>query len=179
MSRARFIRTGGFDVSLRCHEDHDLGTARYYDGRPVRAGRGRVGHARGPHRAGACVSADDRKDGPMCSWCNAIPRCGVWCPGRRTARGPGIASGGLSPSRLGDHGVRVVGATLPLLDRVGALSSWRRVLRIVFRYWYHRGLAEAVGTRDALGRLLDGAGDVMSVSRRRCRSRRRAEVGAP
>jgi hypothetical protein len=59
---------------------------------------------------------------------------------------------------LGDFGARALTGTLPLLDRVGATSSWLRVLYAIFGYWYERGLADTVGTEDALTALLEGAG---------------------
>jgi hypothetical protein len=57
---------------------------------------------------------------------------------------------------VGDFGARAWTATLPLLDGIGATSTWLRVLYAVFGYWYERGLADAVGTRDALAALLEG-----------------------
>ena len=58
---------------------------------------------------------------------------------------------------LGDIGASVLASTLPALDRIGATMAWLRVLYAVFGYWYERGLADALGDRDALRRLLRDA----------------------
>ena len=162
MARALFIELGGFDVSLRCHEDYELGYRLIErDAEFVFAKDAWGTHADVTRLVGSChrKREEGRADVQLAQRHRHLrPMLPMARP--RTVRQR--LSRGLAfwlPA-VGDLGARAMTATLPVLDRIGATSTWLRVLYAVFGYWYERGVAETVGTTGALATLLGGAADV-------------------
>jgi GT2 family glycosyltransferase len=159
LSRARFIKSGGFDVSLRCHEDYELGYRLIVAGaRFAFCDRARGTHADVTRLDRACERKrqEGRADVQMAQRHpyvrSSLPMSRPRTLNQRLSRGLAFHL-----PAVGDLGARVLTAALPLLDRTGASMTWLRVLYAIFGYWYERGLADAVGTRAALVALLEGA----------------------
>ena len=161
MSRTRFLEVGGFDVALRCHEDHDLGFRLIAAGAQfVFAEDARGTHADAPSLARACERKrqEGRADVQLAQRFpdlrTVLPLAGPLTLTQRMSRGLAFTF-----PALGNGSVRTLIATLPLLNRIGATSSWLRALDMVLAYWYDRGLADAAGTRETLSGLLHGASE--------------------
>jgi GT2 family glycosyltransferase len=167
LARTTFLEIGGFDASLRCHEDYELGYRLIVAGAQfVFAEDARGTHADMTRLPRACERKRDegRADVQMVQrhpqLRSVLPLCRARTWRQQLSRGLAFHL----PS-AGDAGARALAATLPMLAAIGATSSWLRVLYAVFGYWYERGLADAVGTKAALrelvapptGNPLDGA----------------------
>jgi GT2 family glycosyltransferase len=160
MSRTKFLELGGFDVSLRCHEDYELGYRLLASGAQFAFAEAACGtHADVTRLARACERKrqEGRADVQLAQ---RHPQLRSVLPLSRPRTFRQRLSRGLAfhlPS-VGDLGARAISATLPLFDQVGATATWLRVLYALFGYWYERGLADTVGTEVALAALLEGAG---------------------
>ena len=161
MTRTRFQEVGGFDLSLRCHEDRELGFRLIAAGAQfVFAEDARGTHVNAPSLARACERkrqegrADVHLAQRFASLRPVLPLERPRTMRRRLCRGLAFRL-----PALGDLSTRGLLATLPLLDRVGATTTWLRTLDAVLAYWYDRGLADAAGTGEALAALLRDAAE--------------------
>ena len=159
MSRERFLALGGFDPSLACHEDYELGY------RLIRAGATFVfvEQASGRHDdrtrlPGACRRkreegrADVRLAQLYPELRSVLPIAHASTPKQRTIRWLAFHW-----PAAGDRLAMLLAGTLPGLERAGMVMAWLRVLYAVFGYWYARGLADALPTHAALQRMMEGA----------------------
>jgi len=158
--RQVFLDAGGFDTSLRCHEDYELGY------RLLRAGCRFVfaEEAVGIHRDhtrldGACRRKRDEGTADV-ALARRYPELRTVLPMAhpRTLKWRMTTWLAFDAPRLGDALVSLLARTaLPLLERTRAVMTWYRLLYGIFGYWYSRGLADALGSRAALRLLLRGA----------------------
>ena len=162
IARETFLEVGGFEPSLRCHEDYELGY------RLIAAGAQFVfaEDARGTHadltrlpRACERKREEGRADVQMVQRHPQL-RSVLPMSRPRTVRQQLLRGLAFHLPALGDVSVRGLAVLLPALDATGAHSSWLRLVYAILGYWYERGLADAVGTRAALAALLaDPAGN--------------------
>jgi GT2 family glycosyltransferase len=161
LSRETFFDVGGFDTSLRCHEDYELGYRLIAAGAQFVFAEDACGtHADMTRLPRACERKreEGRADVQMVQHHPQV-RLVLPMARPRTLRQRLVRGLAFHLPSVGDAGVRAMTALLPPLDAIGATSSWLRVVYAVFGYWYERGLADAVGTRGALRQLLsDPAG---------------------
>jgi hypothetical protein len=159
LPRSLFLEAGGFDVALRCHEDYELGYRLVEAGaRFVFAEDAWGSHADVTRLSRACERKreEGRADVQLAQ---RHPRLRPTLPMSRPRTWRQRLSRGLAfrlPA-VGDLGAEALARTLPFIDGIGATSTWQRVLYAVFGYWYERGLADAVGTTNALDALIEGA----------------------
>lgn len=159
MPRDLFERVGGFDASLRCHEDYELGY------RLLEAGA-ELGFA--PRAAGL---HDDVTDFERACWRKREEGIAdVYIAQKHSELRPALPAARLRSTKqrvlrwlafempwAGDSLVALFGWMLRPLDAIGAPLAWSRVVYAIFGYWYSRGLADALRTRSALRELLRGA----------------------
>jgi glycosyltransferase involved in cell wall biosynthesis len=156
MPRTQFLAAGGFDVSLRRHEGHDLGYRLLADRAQFVFAETACGtRSATPAVAPACERSR-QEGGADVQLLQRYQDLGtvLSMSSTRTIEQRVLRMFAFHLPALGDLGARGMTRMLPLLDRVGANSSWLRLLRVVLRFWYERGLADAAGTPDALARLL-------------------------
>jgi hypothetical protein len=157
-----FLEVGGFDTSLRCHEDYELGYRLIAAGAQLVFAENASGaHADLTRLSRACERKreEGRADVQMVQR-HAQLRSVLPMSRPRTWRQQLSRGLAFHLPALGDAGARGLAALLPALDAIGASSSWLRLLYAILGYWYERGLADAVGTRAALAELLaDPAGN--------------------
>jgi glycosyltransferase involved in cell wall biosynthesis len=154
--REHFLRLGGFDPRFRCHEDYELGHRLILEGTAFVFVESAWGHHDDRTRVRrACERKRDESHAdvqlaglhPELRPALLLTRRSSWK--QRVMRGLAF----LAP-RLGNAVAGVLERLLGPLERVGARSSWRRVLYAIFGYWYERGAAEAAGSHRALRDLL-------------------------
>lgn len=179
MSAEAFKHLGGFNTSLRCHEDYELGYRLIRSGAKFRFER----EAMGLHHEKTDL---DRSLVRKCDEGRADIALGLLYPELRPGLlltrlwnncAPGSAGSGLimvlfsGCSRLvrhmalsralwGDSAARGLRRILPALERMKLRRIWRWALDALMAYWYWRGVAEALpGRLAALERFLhDPAG---------------------
>lgn len=159
VGRRSFTAVGGFETSLRCHEDYELGYRLIEHGcRFVFVEDAAGWHADETRVERACRRK--REEGIADAWiAEHHPELRTGLPMSRPATVRQRLSRWLAftwPS-AGDVGARVFLHLLPVLEKTGATMAWLRVLYAVFGYWYERGLADALGERARLKRVLEGA----------------------
>lgn len=159
MPRELFERVGGFDLSLRCHEDYELGYRLLQAGAEL---------AFEPRAAG---THDDVTDLQRACWrkreegiadvhlARMHPELRTTLPVARLRSTKQRAFRWLAFDMpwLGDRLMIVLGWLLRPLDAIGAPLAWARVVYAMFGYWYARGLADAVRTRASLRDLMRDA----------------------
>jgi GT2 family glycosyltransferase len=153
-----FERLGGFDTSLRCHEDYELGYRAIEAGMRFRF----IGGAVAWHHDSTDVAKALRRkfdegvvdvklaarhprlaaELPFCSWRTDHSRLV-----RRLAWGA---------PQLGDGLAGALRATLRFYETMRLRFRWRDVLTQLLAYWYWRGVAETVGDREEFERLIPG-----------------------
>jgi GT2 family glycosyltransferase len=157
--RELFERVGGFDTSLRCHEDYELGY------RLLQAG---ADLAFEPRAAGAHDDVTDmaracrrkREEGTAdVHLAQKHPELRTTLPAARlrSAKQRALRWLAFEMPWVGDRLVGAFGWLLRPLGAIGAPLAWARVVYGIFGYWYSRGLADAIRTRPALRQLMRGA----------------------
>ncbi len=157
MRRRTFDRVGGFDETLRCHEDFDFGYRALQHGLSIR----RVTGAQARHHDRSTlrnILARKREEG----------RAGVQMAERHPALRRVLPLGrGLAAGRLATLVQRVAvdgaysGAAVPivcagglrLFEALQMRDKWRTVLERAMDYWYWRGVREQAGSRAAVDAL--------------------------
>ncbi len=164
MRRGTFERVGGFDESLRCHEDFDFGYRALQDGLSIR----RVPGADAQHHDGSTLGkilARKREEG----------RAGVqlvdrYPPLRRAlALGQPLVEGrvarqvqrtAIAGGRAGELVSVTCVAGLRVFETLRMRDKWRAALERAMDYWYWRGVLEQAGSREAVEALRpDGVTD--------------------
>jgi GT2 family glycosyltransferase len=159
MPRELFERVGGFDTSLRCHEDYELGYRLLEAGAELAF----APRAAGPH--------DDRTDLERACWrkreegagdvyiARKHPELRTTLPAARlrSTKQRVLRWLAFEMPRAGDALVLALGWMLRPLDAIGAPLAWARVVYAIFGYWYSRGLADATRTRSAMRELMRDA----------------------
>ena len=150
-----FIRVGGFDANLWCHEDYELGV------RLLKAGAilSFAPAARGHHHEKTDLARslkrkyDEGKADVLIG--RRHPELSPVLPLART-RATRFSFGGLleclafaSPA-VGDILATALRGALNLLESLRLRRRWRRLLDHVLVYWYWKGVAVELGTREAL-----------------------------
>ena len=156
MRRRTFERVGGFDESLRCHEDFDFGYRALQQGLSIR----RIPGADARHHDASTLAkilARKRAEG----------RAGVQLAQRHPALARVLPLGYPPAGRLAtlvqraavDNGTMAAvvpgacGAALRLLEMVRMRDKWRDILERLMDYWYWRGVREEAGSQTAVEAL--------------------------
>ncbi len=158
ISRDAFERLGGFDTTLRCHEDYELGYRAIESGMRFRFIRRAVAwHHDSTDLSKALLRKFDEgvadvrlaarhprlaADLPFCRWGDHGPRFL-----RRLAWGA---------PQLGDELAGALRVTLRFYEAMRLRFRWRNLITHLLGYWYWRGVAETIGARDELERLVPG-----------------------
>ncbi len=159
--RAHFDALGGFDPSLQCHEDWELGYRALQAGLHLRFEPAAIARhhdetdlAKSFRRKFAEGVADVQlaRMHP-----ELIPSLPIGWFGTASARRSRLARLAWRYPRVGDRVVRALARLLPVLEAWRLRFRWRALLERLMTYWYWRGVAESSGSLDALARLLASA----------------------
>ena len=161
LERRAFERLGGFDATLRSHEDYELGYRAIAAGMNLRF----VPEATAVHHETSELSKTLRRkfdDGVAdVRLVQRFPALGVSLP---MARMPEIGPIGKLATRLaaisprcGDGFVAGAQWLLPVYESVGLRFRWRALLDDLLNYWYWRGIIHATDHRDHVAVLLSNA----------------------
>lgn len=158
--RSLWRSVGGFDSSLQCREDYELG---------LRLVRRRVdfvfseagGGWHHENRSGSRLARRKHDEG---SADVALARMHPWAfPALRLWTGPADPSAGVVRRvafdwpRAGAWGARLADRLLDVLEALRMRRAWRRVLGGIMFFTYWRGAASALGSWEALSELRDVA----------------------
>jgi hypothetical protein len=150
--RSLFDAVGGFDESLRCHEDYEIGYRVLRAGGAIAFAPDAVGwHHEGTTLAGALGRKRDEgvadvaiaRKHPEAS--PALPLANRRIVSRRQRL---IRSLALTMPRIGDLAALAGRFTLAMLAKVRARQRWRQLLDALLWYWYWRGVGDALGAAD-------------------------------
>ena len=150
VGRALFTQVGGFDESLRCHEDYELGLRLIAAGARLRF----AGDAAGRHHEYTTVDRafqrkrdEGRADVTLArrypALTSALPLSAEYRT--RAARARALRRLALTSPAAGDPVARGYRWTLAALERLGLRMRWRRLLDDLLSYWYWRGVGESLG----------------------------------
>ena len=147
--RALFEQVGGFNESLRCHEDYELGFRLLAAGARFAFAEGAAGwhHERTDlmralqrkRDEGAADIALARRHPALTA---ALPLCRQG--EELTRRGRALRNLAVTHPRAGDLFERGCRSLLPLLEAARLRTRWRRLLDELLSYWYWRGVGESV-----------------------------------
>lgn len=150
VGRALFTQVGGFDESLRCHEDYELGLRLIAAGARLRFS----GDAAGWHHEYTTVDRafqrkrdEGRADVTLArrypELTSALPLSAEYRT--RAARARALRRLALTSPAAGDSVARGYRWTLAAMGRLGLRMRWRRLLDDLLSYWYWRGVGESLG----------------------------------
>ena len=158
IERTRFDELGGFDATLRCHEDYEFGFRALQAGMDFRfaAGTDAFHHddstmdkaLRRKFEEGVADVVLGRRypalvDGLPFAWQG------------RTSRKERVARKvAWSAPRLGDVLAWIMQRALPVFEAASLRFRWRAVLELLLDYWYWRGVAAVLHRPDELRALL-------------------------
>ena len=159
--RRTFMALGGFDASLRCREDYELGYRINAAGLRFRLITG----AAAKHRETSDLAKAMRRkfdegiaDVALCERYSALGRA---LPLRRKPDGSRLALAlywlAWYHPGIGDSLAARVAGMLPVYEFWRLRYRWRMRVEDLFGYWYWRGVATATGSRDRLSALLANA----------------------
>jgi GT2 family glycosyltransferase len=161
LSRRWFLEVGGFNESLRCHEDWELGYRLIAAEAEFGFAESAVGrHADETRLTRACWRK--REEGVADALLGAMhPELRTALPMARVAtiKQRMLRWLAFQWPAAGDAVTSLLARLLPVLERGGATMAWVRVVYAVFGYWYARGLADVLQTRTNLRQLLANAWD--------------------
>ena len=160
-----FARTGGFDPSLRCHEDYELGVRLMKLGVPFHYAPDALGfhHERTDLRrtlrrkfeeGQADVQIGRRHPDVR----RALPM--AWLRPYRSRRSRALFRLAFTRPAAGDAVAAAAARALDLLEQLRFRSRWRRLLDDLLSYWYWRGVAQELATAHTLARFLNADGSV-------------------
>lgn len=149
LSRSLFTRVGGFDETLRCHEDYELGLRLITAGARLRF----VPEAAGWHhehtmlvRALQRKRDEGRADVTLARryprLISVLPLAAF--PRHLTLRGRILRRLALASPASGDLMAAGCRSMLTVLERARLRARWRRLLDDLLSYWYWRGVGEAL-----------------------------------
>lgn len=161
LERRAFERLGGFDATLRSHEDYELGYRAIAAGMNLRlvAGATAVHHETSALAKTLSRKVDDGIADVMLL--QRYPALGPSLPLARRAA-PGLVGrvaarlAAITP-RAGDWFVAAARWLLPAYERIGLRFRWRALLDDLLDYWYWRGIAQASGGTEKLAAMLQKA----------------------
>lgn len=159
IARETFERLGGFDTSLRCHEDYELGYRAVDAGLRLRFIRSAVAW----HHDSTDLSkalrrkfdegvADVKLAARYARLASDLP-LSRWATGDRTF----LHRLAWDAPHFGDELAGALRTTLRFYETMRLRFRWRDLLTRLLGYWYWRGVAETVGSREELERLLASA----------------------
>ena len=158
IERRAFEGLGGFDATLRSHEDYELGYRAIAAGMNLRFVAGATAVH---HETSALAKTLRRKvdDGIAdVTLLQRYPALGPSLPlARRAAPGPvGKVAARLAAMtpRAGDRFVAAARWLLPAYERIGLRFRWRALLDDLLDYWYWRGIAQASGGSEKVAAML-------------------------
>jgi glycosyltransferase involved in cell wall biosynthesis len=154
-----FARVGGFDPTLRCHEDYELGV------RLIKAGASFAfaADALGYHHEATDLSrslqrkynegqADVIIGQRYPELCPSMPLAHFWEPWSSLSRR--LRPLAFAWPEGGDRLAASLRRALDLLECMRLRGRWRRLVNELLDYWYWRGVAGELGTRRALASFL-------------------------
>jgi hypothetical protein len=161
ISHEAFRALGGYDPTLRCHEDYEFGYRALEAGLTFRFLPEAVAwHHETTNLAKVFARkvAEGRADVQLTrrhpELVTELPL--GWPPGGGRVRRlllPLVWRG----TRVGDRIAQGLARSLPLLERWRLRHRWRGLLESLVAYWYWRGVAEEIGSADRLAALLEQA----------------------
>jgi GT2 family glycosyltransferase len=156
MCRDAFERLGGFDTSLRCHEDYELGYRAIEAGMRFRFVRSAVAWH---HDSTDLSKSLQRKFDEGLADVKLAARHPRLAQDLPFLRWPRQESGVLrrlacDAPQLGDEIAAALRLMLRFYEGARLRFRWRNLLTQLLAYWYWRGVAQAVGSREELARLL-------------------------
>jgi len=161
LERRAFERLGGFDATLRSHEDYELGYRAIAAGMNLRF----VPDATAVHHEVSELSKTLRRkfdDGVAdVRLVQRYPALGVSLPLARMGDAGRVGKlaarlAAISPY-FGDRFVAGAQWLLPMYERIGLRFRWRALLEDLLNYWYWRGIVHASGGRNNVPILLSNA----------------------
>jgi len=161
LARRAFERLGGFDATLRSHEDYELGYRAIAAGMNLRF----LPDATAVHHETSELSktfrrkfddgvADVRLVRRYPALGSSLPLARMGAAGRVGRVAVRLAA--ISP-HFGDRFVAGAQWLLPMYERIGLRFRWRALLEDLLNYWYWRGIVDASGGRDHVAALLSNA----------------------
>ena len=159
--RRTFMALGGFDTSLRCREDYELGYRINAAGLRFRLITG----AAAKHRETSDLAKAMRRkfdegiaDVALCERYSALGRgTSTSTQAGWIAARVGLVLACLVHPGIGDSLAARVAGMLPVYEFWRLRYRWRMRVEDLFGYWYWRGVATATGSRDRLSALLANA----------------------
>lgn len=153
LSRSLFAQVGGFDESLQCHEDYELGFRLIAAGAQLRYAEAAAGwhHEHTDLRRALQRKRDEgRADVALARLYPAlVPALPIARDfGHLSRRGRKLRRLALSQPGRGDRFAAAWRSMLPVLELARLRVRWRRLLDDLLSYWYWRGVGEA---EDAAG----------------------------
>jgi hypothetical protein len=158
LERRAFERLGGFDATLRSHEDYELGYRAIAAGMNLRF----VPDAIAVHHEASDLPKTLRRkvdDGVAdVSLLQRYPALGLSLPlARRSAVGlvgrVAARLAAVSP-QAGDRFAAGARWLLPAYERIGLRFRWRGLLEDLLDYWYWRGIVQASGGTEQVAAML-------------------------
>jgi GT2 family glycosyltransferase len=149
IARSLFARVGGFDETLQCHEDYELGIRLIAAGvrmRYVEDAAGRHHEHTDLRRALGRKRDEGRVDVTLTRRHPALlPALPISLDSRRlTRRGRTLKRLALTSPERGDRLEAACRSMLPVLEAARLRLKWRRLLDDLLSYWYWRGVGESV-----------------------------------
>jgi GT2 family glycosyltransferase len=160
ISRSLFARVGGFDETLQCHEDYELGVRLIAAGARMRYAEEAVGwhHEYTDLRRALRRKRDEgRVDVALARRYPALlPVLPISLDSAHlTRRGRRLKRLALARPESGDRFAAACRSMLPVLEAARLRARWRRLLDDLLSYWYWRGVGESVDAA-SLASLLSG-----------------------
>jgi hypothetical protein len=161
LERRAFERLGGFDTTLRSHEDYELGYRAIAAGMNLRF----LPDATAVHHEASELPKTLRRkvdDGAAdVSLLQRYPALGRSLPlARKAAVGPvgrvAARLAAISPT-AGDRFADRARWLLPAYERIGLRFRWRALLEDLLDYWYWRGIVQASGGMEHVAAMLRNA----------------------
>ena len=150
IERQLFTAVGGFDESLRCHEDYELGVRLIAGGARLQFAPDAVGwHHEHTTLARALGRKRDEGQADVVlarkypELAAALPLCAP--DDRLTRRGKALKKLALASPPVGDRLEASCRSALSLLEGARLRSRWRRLLDDLLSYWYWRGVRDSLG----------------------------------
>jgi GT2 family glycosyltransferase len=149
VARATFARVGGFDETLRCHEDYELGLRLIAAGSRFQFAPDAAGwHHEHTDLARALSRKRDEGRADV-ALAHRHPGLASILPlsasdHRLSTRGRALKHFALAPSSAGTLLESSCRSMLPALERARLRTRWRRLLDDLLSYWYWRGVSESL-----------------------------------
>jgi hypothetical protein len=167
LSRALLAEIGGFDETLRCHEDYELGFRLIAAGAQLRFAERAAGRHHEYTDLGRALRRkrdEGRADVALAhrhaTLVPVLPLSADYSYLSR--RGRRLVAMARHRPAAGDVLERMYRGMLPVLEFLRLRTRWRRLVDDLLLYWYWRGVAESIDPR-ALEALVEAAGPVHAV----------------